>query len=55
MELLKTIFHAEILQLIPLAISLNIKEFGKLIDNYNGYDDVQNKVIKTPLDPLKYI
>lgn len=36
-----------------LAISLNIKDFGKFIDIYNGYDDVQNKVIKTPLDPLK--
>ena len=36
-----------------LAISLNKKDFGKLKDLYNGYDDIKNKIIKTPLDPLK--
>ncbi len=36
-----------------LAISLNKKNFGQLIDTYNGYEDILNKIIKTPLDPLK--
>ncbi len=36
-----------------LAISLNNKNFGQLIDTYNGYEDIKNKIIKTPLDPLK--
>lgn len=36
-----------------LAISLNKKNFGQLIDTYNGYEDIINKIIKTPLDPLK--
>ena len=36
-----------------LAISLNKNSYGKLIDTYNGYDDIQNQLIKTPLDPFK--
>lgn len=36
-----------------LAISLRKKNFGELIDIYNGYDDIQNKLIRTPLDPVK--
>lgn len=36
-----------------LALSLNKDEFGKLIDNYNGLKDIENKLIKTPLDPFK--
>jgi putative nucleotidyltransferase with HDIG domain len=36
-----------------LAILLNNKNFGQLIDTYNGYEDIINKIIKTPLDPLK--
>jgi tRNA nucleotidyltransferase/poly(A) polymerase len=36
-----------------LAISLNKNEFGKLVDKYNGLADIRNKLIKTPLDPLK--
>ena len=36
-----------------LAISLNKKDFGKLIDNYDGYNHIKNQVIKTPLDPNK--
>lgn len=36
-----------------LAISLNKIDFGKLIDTYNGLDDIENKIIKTPLDPFK--
>ncbi len=33
-----------------LAVSLN-DDFGKLIDIYNGLSDIQNKIIKTPVDP----
>lgn len=36
-----------------LAVSLNKKDFGKLIDTFNGIEDIQLKLIKTPLDPLK--
>lgn len=36
-----------------LAISLNESDFGVLLDNYNGYQDILNKVIKTPLEPEK--
>ena len=34
-----------------LAVSLNSKNIGKLIDPFNGLQDLKNKVIKTPLDP----
>ena len=34
-----------------LALSLNIKNFGELSDPFNGLADLENKVIKTPLDP----
>jgi putative nucleotidyltransferase with HDIG domain len=34
-----------------LALSVNIKDFGKLFDTYNGLKDINNKIIKTPLDP----
>jgi len=35
-----------------LAISLNKENFGELIDTYNGLMDIENKLIKTPVDPL---
>ena len=34
-----------------LAISLNKGDFGKLNDPFNGMADLENKVIKTPLNP----
>ncbi|MGN6164312.1 MAG: CCA tRNA nucleotidyltransferase [Flavisolibacter sp.] len=34
-----------------LAISLNKKDFGKLIDPFNGIDDLKQQLIRTPLEP----
>lgn len=34
-----------------LALSLNEENFGALLDPFNGIEDLQNKVIKTPLNP----
>ena len=34
-----------------LAISLNENDFGKLVDPFGGLNDLENKIIKTPLAP----
>jgi len=34
-----------------LAICLNSKRFGELIDPFDGLTDIQRKIIRTPLDP----
>jgi len=34
-----------------LAISLQRLDFGQLIDPFNGVDDLNNKILRTPLDP----
>lgn len=36
-----------------LAVSLNSKTFGELIDKFYGLDDIEKKIIRTPLDPYK--
>ena len=35
-----------------LAISLQKDNFGTVIDPFNGLDDLKNKIIRTPLDPI---
>lgn len=35
-----------------LAISLQKNDFGHLIDTFNGLMDLENKIIRTPLDPI---
>jgi poly(A) polymerase len=36
-----------------LAISLNEKDFGKLIDPFEGVSDIKKGIIRTPLDPVQ--
>jgi len=36
-----------------LAISLNKKDHGKLIDPFNGIKDIEDKIIRTPLAPAQ--
>ena len=36
-----------------IAISINKKDFGNIIDTYNGINDIKNQLIKTPLDSFK--
>jgi len=34
-----------------LALGLNRHNFGKLVDPFNGLEDLENKIIRTPLNP----
>ena len=34
-----------------LAICLNRERYGELLDSFNGVEDLQNKIIRTPLEP----
>jgi poly(A) polymerase len=34
-----------------MAIGLHDKQYGQLVDPFNGLDDIKNKIIRTPLDP----
>lgn len=34
-----------------LAISMNKENYGALLDPFDGMEDLQNKIIRTPLDP----
>lgn len=34
-----------------MAISLNENDFGELVDPFNGVQDLEDKIIRTPLDP----
>lgn len=36
-----------------LAVCINKNEFGKLTDTFNGISDIENKLIKTPLEPVQ--
>ena len=35
-----------------LAISLNPSSFGQVVDPFNGLEDLENKLIRTPLNPV---
>lgn len=34
-----------------MAVSMNAKNFGELVDPFGGIDDLAKKIIRTPLDP----
>ncbi len=36
-----------------LAISLNKEDYGHIIDSFNGLRDLENKILRTPMDPDK--
>lgn len=35
-----------------LAVSIGKENFGELVDSYDGMKDIENKLIRTPLDPM---
>jgi tRNA nucleotidyltransferase/poly(A) polymerase len=35
-----------------LTVSLNEETFGNLIDTYNGLQDIRDRIIRTPIDPM---
>ncbi len=35
-----------------MAVSLNASSFGKLIDIFGGQEDLEQKILRTPLDPI---
>jgi len=36
-----------------MSVKLNQKGFGEFIDPFNGINDIEKKIIRTPLDPVK--
>ena len=36
-----------------MAIALNMSNFGTLVDPFNGIDDLEENIIRTPLDPSR--
>ncbi|MBK9733485.1 MAG: HD domain-containing protein [Saprospiraceae bacterium] len=36
-----------------LALSLNEEDYGEILDSFNGFYDLEQKIIRTPLDPDK--
>jgi len=36
-----------------MAISLNTVSYGELVDPFNGITDLNNRIIRTPLDPME--